>query len=297
MSTLTTPERPITPGSQEDPFRIGWRDVVRTLPDGRTEIDQIPLTLEDALHPEFGDVLLENDEHDIIRSYLAWVFRERLADNPNALVLSDVGIYWDNPDLRHHAPDVSVIFDVRSRPMMWKSFHVEKEGTRPRLLIEIVTPSTRKNDVETKFEQYHQAGVPLYVLLDRKDEKNEFELRGYQNTPDGYLPMPMDSRGRLWLEPVGLWLSKKDRRVVCVDGKTGQEVGDYVAISRKLASTSAELDAAARQLGEEQQKAAAETLRAEAERQRAEAERQRAEAAESRLREMEAELARLRPNP
>jgi hypothetical protein len=37
-------------------FEYGWRDVPRTLPNGRVEWEQIPLTLEDVLHLQYGDV-------------------------------------------------------------------------------------------------------------------------------------------------------------------------------------------------------------------------------------------------
>jgi len=57
MSTIDDPEAEAmpVPGSPEDPFRHGWRYRPVKQPDGRVEVEQIPLTLEDLLFPEEGD--------------------------------------------------------------------------------------------------------------------------------------------------------------------------------------------------------------------------------------------------
>ena len=54
----------------EDPFYYGWRYVERKLPDGSTEWEQVPLTLEDVLHPEEGDCIVNNTAHDDTLRYL-----------------------------------------------------------------------------------------------------------------------------------------------------------------------------------------------------------------------------------
>src|SRR5712692_5232607 len=90
--------------SPTDRFRYGWRYVPQKDAQGR-EVDwvQVPLTREDVLHPREGDYIVESDAHDDDCAYLKNVFRARLADDPHALVLSDCGIYWDIPALRHHS--------------------------------------------------------------------------------------------------------------------------------------------------------------------------------------------------
>src|SRR6266581_749747 len=150
-----------------DLFVYGWRDVPAIAPDGTTDFVQVPLTLEDVLHPQFWDVIVESTLHDLVRDYLADVFRARTYHDPSALVVSDVGIFWDDPALKHHSPDVTAIFGVRDRDKPRSSFQVAAEGTRPRVLVEIVSPNTRVNDVQTKFVHYHRARVPYYVILDR----------------------------------------------------------------------------------------------------------------------------------
>lgn len=259
MSTLTAPKS-VRPGTPDDPFYYGWRDVPSETPDGKTIMTRVPLTLEDCLHPQMGDVILESSLHSWILTYLSTVFRSRLAADPNALVLRDTGVYWDDPEIDHHSPDIAVILDVRERRVDWTSFYVAEQHTRPRLIIEVVSHNTRKNDVETKVDEYHQVRVPMYVIVDRVGE--EWRLIGYQWTPTHYLPMPTDEDGRLWLEPVGVWLGLKPDGVVLYDGVTGAAIGDYVEVAEER----------------------------DAERARADAEAAARLAAENRIRELEAQL-------
>ena len=44
----------------DDPFRYGWRFVPRPTPDDPHHLEQVPLTLEDVLHPEVGDVIVHS---------------------------------------------------------------------------------------------------------------------------------------------------------------------------------------------------------------------------------------------
>jgi hypothetical protein len=39
-------------------------------PDGTEALEQVPLTLEDVLHPELGDTIVQTDAHDSDRAYL-----------------------------------------------------------------------------------------------------------------------------------------------------------------------------------------------------------------------------------
>jgi len=259
MSALGYPPSKAAELPQPDPFHIGWRDVRTLRPDGSEHWEQVPLTLEDALHPQEGDKIMEGSLHDLIRAYLTAVLRMLLSADPSALVLSDTGVYWDIEELRHHCPDVAVILGVRERRADWSSFFVAEQGVRPRLIIEIVSPNTRENDVVTKFRQYAQARVPVYVIIDRESRDAPWVLRGYDLAGRRYLPKAADERGWLWLDAVGLWLGVKGDRVALYRDDTGEEVGDYTAVTLALQT-----------------------------------EKARAEAAEARLRELEAELARRR---
>ena len=105
MTTVT--ETPTT-----DRFPYGWRYVERVAPDGTVTFEQIPLTLEDDAHPQEGDQVTHSDLHQRICAYLYNVLRGVLASIPGAVVLHDVRIAWDAPDLKAHGPDLAVIFGV-----------------------------------------------------------------------------------------------------------------------------------------------------------------------------------------
>jgi colicin import membrane protein len=264
----TVPKRTGSAESRPKPrasFKYGWRDVARKQPDGSTEFVQIPLTLEDVLHPKFGDVHLLSDPHGDDCNYLKYVLKDRYRVDLSVAVFSDCGIYWDKPGLKHHSPDLAVIFGVK-RQKDWTAFHVKTEKVRPSLIIEVTSPSTRVNDVKTKVKHYARAGVPYYVIADAvEDKQRRLSLISYRLEGNAYRKLALDDKGRAWLEPVGLWLgvtinpATGGERLALIDPATGEEIGDYTAMSR---------------------------ARAEAE--------ARAEAAEERLRQVEAELRRLR---
>jgi Uma2 family endonuclease len=269
MSTVADPKVKPAPLSPEDPYRYGFRDEHIDLPDGTSKSVRIALTPEDFLHPHEGDHFVEGSMHDLLRGYLRDVFRMRLQDNPAALVLSNTGIYWDDPKLGHHAPDVSVILGIaRPRPH-WPSFHVAKEGTRPSLMVELVSPLYRKEDVVDKFREYHQARVPHYVIFDRQHDDDPWTIKAYLRNPQRYVPQPLEDDGRYWLEELNLWLAVDGQNIRCFDGDTNEEIGDYTAV----------------------------TLRMQQMRDLANAEKARADTAEARLREMQAELVRLKGQP
>jgi colicin import membrane protein len=276
MSTVADPK--VKPASlpQEDPYRYGFRDEYIVQADGTSKFVQTPLTPEDFLHPHEGDHFVEGSMHDLLRGYLRDVFRVRVQNNPAALVLSNTGIYWDDPKLEHHAPDVAVIFGIaRPRPH-WPSFHIAKEGTRPSLMVELVSPLYRKADVVDKFKEYHQARVPHYVIFDRQHDDDPWTIKAYLRNPQRYVPQPLEDDGRYWLEELNLWLAVDGQNIRCFDGDTNEEIGDYAAVTRRVQQM--------RDL-------------ANAESVRAEAEKARADAAEARYREVEAEIARLKGQP
>ncbi|MGO9923011.1 MAG: hypothetical protein ACLQIB_50990 [Isosphaeraceae bacterium] len=107
----------------------------------------------------------------------------------------------------------------------------------------------RQNDLENKPDFYHRAKkVPLYVIADVLEEDEEtrrLELIGYRYAPAGYERIAPDARGWIWLDPLGLWLGVVQDprlgcdRLACFDADSGEEIGDYQAISQALAAATA----------------------------------------------------------
>ena len=270
-----------------DPFQYGWRYVRHDLPDGNYTVDQVPLTLEDVLHPEEGDQVPQSTAHQRRCRYLCDVLEARLAHDASAVVLHDVRIKWDVPELRPHGPDIMVIFGVREAKN-WSTFDVAAEGTRPVLIIEVTSPETRAIDLVTKLDQYDLAGVAYYVIVDAVERRGRQVVRllGYRQTETAYTAVALDERGWLWLEPVQLWLGVVDNEVYCFD-EHGVQIGHYAEVVQALSEAELRADAATQALSEAE-------LRAEAVGQALSEAELRAETAEARVRDLEAELRRLR---
>lgn len=267
VEVLTSPAAGALRGTDPtDPYRYGWRYIKHERPDGTYEMHQEPLTLEDVLHPQEGDQVTHSDAHQRRRRYLCNVLEAQLANDPTAVVLDDVRVAWDVPDLKPHGPDIAIIIGVRQR-QNWSTFDVAREGVRPALIIEITSPETASVDRSNKLEEYDIAGVPLYVIVDTVvlRKRSTLRLLGYIQTEDGYQVLAPNERGWLWLAPAQIWLGSEQNELVCYNA-AGEPLGDYRALAAALAEESA--------------------ARAAAE--------QRADAAEARLRELEEELRGLR---
>jgi Uma2 family endonuclease len=239
--TAAPASSPVTPDVAPtlEPDRYGWRHVQREQPDGSATMERVPLTLEDVLHPEEGDQIPESEPHERRRRYLADVLTARLADDPGAVVLSDVRIAWDTPGVRPHGPDIAVIRGVRAR-QPWRTFDVAAEGVRPALIIELTSTGTAGVDRSNKLEQYELVGVPQYVIVDavRGEQLVAPRLLGYHLGPVGYQGQAPDEHGRLWLEVARLWLGVVEGELVCYD-EAGRALGDYTAVTAALAAEQA----------------------------------------------------------
>ena len=274
MTTATT--RPsLATDADADPFRYGWRLVPRPTPDNPYHLEQVPLTLEDVLHPEVGDFIVHSDRHETDRMYLTAVLRARLEPSRRAIVLSDVRIAWDLPDLRAHGPDVMVIPGVRKR-RNWSTFEVAVERARPALIIEIVSPDARENDVVIKVEHYARAGVAQYVIVDDTGRGGTRRLRllDYRLEGTAYRLQEPDADGRVYLAIADIWLGLQRDHAVCYDA-AGREIGDYVTVVRQAAKA----EARAKQAAARAKEAAARVRREAAARAEAEERAQREAAA------------------
>jgi Uma2 family endonuclease len=277
MHMRTTP--PEVPA--DNPFCYGWRFVRKTLPDGREHLVQVPLTLEDVLHPKEGDVIPERHQHEGERGDLTRTLRSRGDRLDHGLVLSDCIIDWGIPGVPNHSPDISVFEGLTGeREPDFGIFQVAKYAARNRFVLELVSPHTRANDVKHKPPEYHQAGVPLYIVVDQKRVGGPRQVLAYRRTRSRYQKVKLDAQGRVLLEMVGLYLGLLDNRVVCWDAASGELLGDYTQEhqGRLAAEKESRKQARARRAAEKQAQQQAEAR----------------QAAEQRIAELEAELRRLR---
>jgi Uma2 family endonuclease len=290
---------PPTEPPPDDPFRYGWRFV--RVPGG-TETEQVPLTLEDVLHPQEGDVIPERSVHEKERRHFTDIVSSRHLEPPLYHVTSDCLVDLDRPGLDPVAPDVAVFVGLRKEPdLKAGTFRLAEHGGRCLMVLEIVSPHTRANDVVHKKDYYFRAGVPLYVLIDQERGEGPRTLHGYRRGAKGYRAIRLVD-GRLSLKELGLLLWMRDDRLVVADLATGKELGDYVRIARQL--DDADQRHAEQQIAleesEERRRAAEEQVRTEAEARRTAEEQLRTEAearrlAEERIRQLEELLRRSPP--
>lgn len=217
---------PQTPEERLDQY--GYREVQTRTPDGRLVSDRVPLTLEDLLHPQFGDVAVHSSLHASEIKYLMEVFEMRLATISTSLVLSDCKIDWEDEveGMTYHAPDVCVIKDVQERRNNWISFNVAEQATRPSLIIEIVSPAYRENDTVRKVDHYLRCRVPCYVIVDREDVDDPPTLIGRVLRGNSWRMMSPNEKGWLLLEAVGVYLGVEGHRIRCYDADNGKAIGD-----------------------------------------------------------------------
>lgn len=226
---------PPAPLAPEDPFRYGWRDVKVATPDEGEAWERVPLTLEDVLHPQEGDHVVENNQHELDCRYLADVFSTRPLSPAHASVTRDLGIDWGVAGVGHHSPDVAVLVGMaRELPVPTGQLDFAATGGRCELIVEVVSPNTRVNDVVHKFKHYHQVGVGTYVLIDQKKEGGKRTIRAYERAAQKYVPIKLDAQKQLLLPVLNLRMVMREERVVCLDAKTGKELGDYARITREL---------------------------------------------------------------
>jgi len=104
---------------------------------------------------------------------------------------------------RFKGPDFFLVKDVdgtkpRESWVVW-----EEEGRYPDLVVEFISTSTRKRDVDRNVRFYERVfRVPEYFWFDRRVG----ELVGYRLSGSGYVRIEPNERGWLWSEALGAYL-------------------------------------------------------------------------------------------
>jgi Uma2 family endonuclease len=198
---------------------------------------------------------------------------------------------------RFKGPDFFLVRDVDgTKPR--ESWVVWDEGGRyPDLVVEFISTSTRKKDVDENVKFYARVFRVLeYFWFDRRTG----ELAGYRLSGVSYTPIEPDARGRLWSEVLGAylgvwrgeyrgrrfpWLRLWDKEGRLVPTTAERAARERTARSRaearaEQAEAQAQQERAAREQAEaqaQQERAAREQAEAQAQQERAERERLQAE--------------------
>lgn len=254
------------------PYTYGYRYERRFI-NGEEDWVEVPLTLDDVLHPQLDDCVNQSSYHFYICSALTSVLLAQLKHTPGLLVLSDVLINWDMLGMKTHAPDIVVFRDVHTIPED-ESYSRLKHGGQPVLIIEITSPSTRNLDVaaarrkRSKYIHYRRVGVSYYILIDeaRRRPNQAPPFWGYRLGRRNYSALRPNAHGHLWIPPIHMALGQHEKMMAWYDAN-GNRILD---------------------LAEQTERAEQEWLRAEQERLRAEQAEARACAAEEELKRLKA---------
>ena len=240
-------EPPSSPGA--DPFPYGWRIRHVRLPSGEVAEQQIPLTPEDLLDPQLGDVVVQSEKHFWDSSRLADLLDRHFAARLDACVTSDLKMRWGIPKLPEPAPDIAVIFGVREKVADRDSFDCVREGTRPSLVIEVASSKdaeVRRNDYERKPEIYEKAEIPEYLIIEPSGSARSPRcvLTGYRLGADRkFRSIEPDSEGFLYSETTRLrfGVDEEGCDVRVIDAVTGKRLLYSTEVEEALNAAEAEI--------------------------------------------------------
>ena len=182
-------------------------------------------------------------------------------------------IYYGKTQSRkgpYRGPDFFLVEGVdgnRERSYWWV---FEEDGKYPNVIIELLSPTTEKEDKTTKKDIYEQTfRTPEYFWY-HPDTK---EFAGWRLGNGNYEPITPNEKGRLWSAQLGLWLGTwegiyQERHATWL--RFFDPEGNVVLMDSEF-----------------------ESLRADAEKQRADELRQRANEAKRRAESLEAEITKL----
>lgn len=124
---------------------------------------------------------------------------------------------------RHVSPDVLVAKGLQ--PGRRLNYILWQEGQPPNIVIEVTSKTTRKEDLEKKFEIYQNViRVPEYFLFDPYGEYLNPPLQGHRLKRGKYVPIAPTRGGRLHSEQLGIDLEPECQSLALVDGKTGERL-------------------------------------------------------------------------
>lgn len=223
--------------ADDDPYRLGWRYRLVRLPDGRTELREEPLSAADLLDPQVGDHVTQNSWHAAVVHDLWDILSWRYESHPDVFVSCDLKMLWRIRGLPNPSPDVAVIPGVQDKTRFRRSFDVHREGTRPALVIELVSdePEHQSADHEDKVEIYERAGIAEYLILDPPNPS--CRLTGYRLDAAGrYQPILPDSEGSLLSATTGVRfrVAPEGRSLHLFDAATGERLLSSSEVRREL---------------------------------------------------------------
>ncbi|HEX9734281.1 MAG TPA: Uma2 family endonuclease [Thermoanaerobaculia bacterium] len=259
-------ERPASPGAK-DPFRLGYRWRRTTTPDGREDLEQIPLTPEDLVYPQEGDQVSQGLPHFSFLHPQADAIRRHLEKRPGIRVTSDVVLV-----LRHDGktcgPDVAVIEGDVDTSKITGAVGLAAVGGRLAFAFEAVSTSEKEiedKDLEKNVVRYAREGVEEYFTVYPVVERRVRDLVGRRLEKGVYVEISPDAEGRVFSQKLGLFfqIDAASEELVVVDAETGERllISDEEEAGRRKAQAALQVSEMARRQAEERAEKEAEARR------------------------------------
>ncbi len=150
---------------------------------------------------------LETNQHRIAMNALIRCLKQAWSHRDDYFVAGNMFVYFSTAQVRnkdYRGPDFFVVLDIdghRSRQawLVW-----EEGGRYPDVIIELLSPSTAKEDLGNKKTLYERVfKTSDYFVFDPFDAHS---LRGWHLSNTGYQESIPNEQGWLWSPKLGLWL-------------------------------------------------------------------------------------------
>jgi Uma2 family endonuclease len=153
--------------------------------------------------------------------FLIEMLRTWYTRNPDVYISGNMFLYYEEGNKHKHvSPDVFLVHGVPKDSDMRYYATWEQQGKGPDFVVEMTSPTTRKEDTEKKFRLYQDVlHVPEYFLFDPFAEYLKPPLRGYRLRRGKYVRIrPVE--GRLPSEVTGLHLERNEEELRLYDPST-----------------------------------------------------------------------------
>lgn len=208
----------------------------------------------EVFYPESdGKPMGETGIHVTVLLGLLGLVRQFFRDREDVYAAANMFLYYIEGDPRSCVvPDLYVARGVAGKHER-RTFQVWKEGRPPVFVLEVTSPSTRREDLHRKRDLYARLGVEEYFLFDPLDEYLDPPLQGFELDAAGrYLPKAPLLDGALTSRTLGLTFRPAENGLRLVETATGEALLDLEELARERdeARAASRRDRAARQEAE-----------------------------------------------
>lgn len=192
-----------------------------------------------------GKPMAETDIHRKQMFILLDALEEYLRPHPRRYASGNTFVYYRDEagDRQSVAPDVFVVLDVENKERRY--YNIEEEGKAPDLIIELISTSTKLEDLGNKRVLYAGLGVREYYVFDPTGEVIKGQLRGFRLNDGEYIPIV---GSRLQSQVLDIDLVVEQGRLRLYDRNTGQRLlthEESEAARRKAEAKAAQAEAKA----------------------------------------------------